>query len=120
MRFFGLARGNRITTQENTANDQLNLKNAINNFKKSMRPKPLEKIDEKELMPLIFSRDNIGLLMALRLGYFQMKTSYVVDDDDNDYLYAYDNELHLKGPQTRRTPSFPQLILEPPAAGRST
>ena len=40
---------NGTTTLDNTTNDQVYLKDAIDNFKKSARPRLQEKINEKEL-----------------------------------------------------------------------
>ena len=46
---------NGTTTLESAYNDQVYLKEAVDNFKKSMRPRLLEKIDEKELTVLLQS-----------------------------------------------------------------
>ena len=49
MQYFGLAISNGTTTLENSANDQVYLKDANNNLKKSTRPWLQEKIYGKEL-----------------------------------------------------------------------
>ena len=51
--FLGFAIWNVTTTLENAYNDQVYLKVVIDNFKKSTRPRLLEKIDKKELTLLL-------------------------------------------------------------------
>ena len=61
MQTFGITISNGTTILENAYNDQMYLKDTINNLKKSVRPRLPGKIDEKEL-----TLKNVNELLAGR------------------------------------------------------
>ena len=77
MQSFGITISNGTTILENAYNDQMYLKDTINNLKKSVRPRLPGKIDEKEL-----TLKNVNELLAGRKwdinsfesGIFPMRT----------------------------------------------
>ena len=73
MRSFGIAISNGTTGVENAYNDQAYLKQAINDLKKTARSR-LQKTMKKNLLIktyMSFSRKDNGLLMPLKVKYFQ-------------------------------------------------
>ena len=118
MQSFGITISNGTTILENAYNDQMYLKDTINNLKKSVRPRLPGKIDEKEL-----TLKNVNELLAGRKwdinsfesGIFPMRTVNAADMDD--YHYIFDNELRSEGTLTPKILATPPIILDPPSKG---
>lgn len=72
--WFGVSILNGIITLDNAVDNQINPKYGVKNFKKSTKPRILEKRTKKNLllkMGKSILQENKGLLMFLKVKYFQ-------------------------------------------------